>query len=40
MLEGPGPSMHKHTLGNLAQELVQEGKIKRAMAPTPACKEW
>eukprot|EP00904_Undaria_pinnatifida_P000364 jgi/Undpi1/10328/HiC_scaffold_28.g12778.m1 len=40
MLEGPGPSMHKHTLGNLAQELVQEGKIKRAMAPTPECQEW
>ncbi|CAM9697474.1 unnamed protein product, partial [Hapterophycus canaliculatus] len=35
MYEGPGPTLQKITLDVVVAELLQEGKIKRATAPTP-----
>ncbi|CAB1103033.1 unnamed protein product [Ectocarpus sp. CCAP 1310/34] len=38
LLEGPGPMLQKATLDTVVAELVQEGRIKTAIAPQP--KRW
>ncbi|CAN0309802.1 unnamed protein product [Pylaiella littoralis] len=40
MLVGPGPMMQRATLETVLNELVQEGKIKRARAPSPQQWAW